>query len=164
MTVNDVENTIERYEFRIELSVGSPCHCVAPIGSFGLVQEWNNGDALCNSSVISPYYLCASNSQHVIYLTKQFRLSNGRITKSIHNDNCNQHSGEDMNYIPTYCPENSTASTITTTQIMNSTLSLSGVPSPTPEIFCSEDGIWKQTTACTSTTLQVCSPDHKTNG
>ena len=53
---------------------------------------------------------------------------------------------------------------LTSAQIMTSTLSSSAVPSPTPEIFCSEDGIWKQTTACTTTTLQVCSPDHKTNG
>ena len=33
---------------------------------------------------------------------------------------------------------------------MRSTLSLSGVPSPTPKIFCSDDGIWKQTKACTT--------------
>ena len=93
MTVNNVRNN-ERYEFRIELSVGSPCHCVAPIGSFGLVQEWNNGDALCNSSVISPYYLCASKSQPVIYLTKRFKLPGGATTSNT--GSCNEHSDEDL--------------------------------------------------------------------
>ena len=252
ITVNNIKNTnSERYELRIELRGGSPCHCVAPIGSFGLVEEWNNGDALCNASVSSPYVLCASNSQYVVYSTKRFKISNGQVTGN--DDNCDEQSGEDMNHAPTLCPDSSTVSPLTTTssivesslsstssstpkitqafnstpllsstplssvvvftradQFMNSTTAIVipssiesfGIPSivtenlsptstiestivlaatalssiqsisstsflsetPTPEIFCPEDGIWERTKACTSTTLQVCSPDLKING
>ena len=131
MAVNNVKNVNnERYEFRIELHGGSPCHCVAPIGSFGLVEQWNNGDALCNTSVISPYVLCASNSQYVVYSTKRFKISNGQVTGN--DDNCDEQSGEDMNHAPTFCPESSTVSPHTTTSsIVESFLSTNSSSAPT---------------------------------
>ena len=131
ITVNNVKHTNnERYEFRIELRGGSACHCVAPIGSFGLVEQWNNGDALCNASVISPYVLCASNSQYVVYSTKRFRISNGQVTGN--DDNCDEQSGEDMNHAPTFCPDSSTVSPPTTTSsIVESSLSSTSSSAPT---------------------------------
>ena len=81
--------------------------------------------------------------------------------------NSKENHSSSMIVTPTSTPAISTTTvlpSLTSTQILNSTLSSSEVSSSIPKIFCPEDGIWKQTTACTSTTLQVCSSDLKTNG
>ena len=110
ITVNNVQNAnSERYEFRIELSCGSSCHCVAPQGTFGLVNQWSNGVALCNDSTSSPSYaLCASSFRNVFYVTKPFAITDGTVTENT--DSCNQHSNTVSGYNTTFCPDGNESS------------------------------------------------------
>ena len=93
------------YQFRIELSCSSSCHCVVPQGTFGFVQEWNDGNVFCNSSVSSPYHLCASNSQDTLYVTKAFHIFDGAEYYDGEDEYCDHHSDEETSDSTMFCPE-----------------------------------------------------------